>query len=569
MRRRNAWLIFAITLAIFAVLFLFPLGMVIKGGFIDENGKLTSRFVVGVFQNPIYAQGLLNSLGIALGTTALVTLIAVPLAVLATRYDFPGKPVFSALVLVPMILPPFVGAIGFTQILGQYGVINSLFHFGPIDWLGNARYFGVIILQALGLYPVLYLNVSAALANIDPAMEQAAENLGCTGFARFRRITLPLIMPGLFAGGTIVFIWSFTELGTPLIMNYQRCTPVQVFDALKEIGSNPFPYALVFVMLVASVGLYTISKLAFGRASYAMQAKATVQSATEKATGLKGLLVLLPFLLVTFVALLPHMGVVLTSFARPGSWYQTVLPRAFTTANYTEALGHSMTVSSIGNSLLFSSLAVIFNMLLGMSIAFVVVRSTLRFRGLLDALAMLPLAVPGIVMAFGYLAISSYLAKVPQVKDSAILKTLLDVQTNPTLFLVIAYGIRRLPYMVRSAVAGLQQTSATLEEASANLGASSLTTVRRITVPLILANLIAGAMLAFAFSMLEVSDSLMLAQRQDYWPITKTIYELFQLIGTGKYIASALGVWAMVFLGVTILGASLILGKKLGALFRV
>jgi iron(III) transport system permease protein len=172
-------------------------------------------------------------------------------------------------------------------------------------------------------------------------------------------------------------------------------------------------------------------------------------------------------------------------------------------------------------------------------------------------------------MAFGYLAISSYLAKVPQVKDSAILKTLLDVQTNPTLFLVIAYSIRRLPYMVRSAVAGLQQTSATLEEASANLGASSLTTVRRITVPLILANLIAGAMLAFAFSMLEVSDSLMLAQRQDYWPITKTIYELFQLIGTGKYIASALGVWAMVFLGVTILGASLILGKRLGALFRV
>jgi len=101
------------TLAIFAVLFLLPLGTVIKGGFIDENGAVTTKFVVGVFQNPIYAQGLLNSLGIALGTTALVTLIAVPLAVLATRYDFAGKKLFSALVLVPMILPPFVGAIGF------------------------------------------------------------------------------------------------------------------------------------------------------------------------------------------------------------------------------------------------------------------------------------------------------------------------------------------------------------------------------------------------------------------------------------------------------------------------
>jgi iron(III) transport system permease protein len=570
MRKRNAYLIFTLTLAIFALLFLYPLAMVIKGGFIDANGQFTTRVVLGVFQNPVYSQGLLNSLGIALGTTTLVTLIALPLALLATRYDFPAKRLFSALLLVPMILPPFVGAIGFTQLLGQYGVVNSLFHLAhPIDWLGNGRYLGVIVLQSLGLYPILYLNVTAALANIDPAMEQAAENLGSTGLARFQRITLPLIMPGLFAGGTIVFIWSFTELGTPLIMNYQRCTPVQVFDALKEIGSNPFPYALVFVMLAASVLLYAISKLAFGRSNYAMTAKATVQAATEKVSGARGLLVLAPFALVTFVAVLPHVGVVLTSFARPGSWYQSVLPRAFTTDNYAQALGHEMTVSSIANSLLFSSLAVLFNILLGVAIAFVVVRSTLRFRGLLDALAMLPLAVPGIVMAFGYLAISSYFANLPRVKENALLKTLLDVQTNPTLFLVIAYGIRRLPYMVRSAVAGLQQTSVTLEEASANLGASPLLTVRRITLPLILANLIAGAMLAFAFSMLEVSDSLMLAQRQDYWPITKTIYELFQLIGTGKYLASALGAWAMVFLGITILGASLILGKKLGALFRV
>jgi iron(III) transport system permease protein len=579
MRRRNAYLVFLLTLAIFAVLFLYPLGMVLKGGFFDENGRFTTDFVTGVFKNPVYAEGLLNSVLIAVGTTCLVTLIALPLSLLATRYDFPGKRLFAALVLIPMILPPFVGAIGFTQMLGQYGVINSLFHLGPIDWMGKARYFGVVVLQALSLYPVMYLNASAALANIDPAMEQAAENLGCRGLKKFRRITLPLIMPGLFAGGTIVFIWSFTELGTPLIMNYQRCTPVQVFDALKEIGSNPFPYALVFVMLVASVALYSLTKLTFGRTSYAMQAKATVQASTETVTGPRALFVLLPFVIVTFLALLPHIGVVLTSFSQPGSWYQSVLPQKYTTANYAEALGHAMTVGSIRNSLFFSSLAVMFNVVLGVGVAFVVVRSDIKGRGLLDALSMLPLAVPGIVMAFGYLAISSYLAKVSfhvpvfdyyfKAQDSPRWKAVFDVQTNPTFFLVIAYGIRRLPYMVRSAVAGLQQTSVTLEEAAANLGAGAMTTLRRITMPLILANLVAGAMLAFAFSMLEVSDSLMLAQQQDYWPITKTIYELFQLIGTGKYIASALGVWAMAFLGVTILGASMILGKKLGAIFRV
>jgi iron(III) transport system permease protein len=542
--------------------------MVLKGAFLKDN-HLTAQYILEIFKNPVYAQGLLNSILIALGTTSIVTLIALPLATLSTRYDFPLKKSLSALILVPLILPPFVGAIGFQQILGQYGALNAALNFGPVDWLGNARYWGVVILQALGLYPIMYLNVSAALANIDPAMEQAAENLGVTGFTRFRKITLPLIMPGLFAGGTIVFIWSLTELGTPLIMNYYRCTPVQIFDNLKEIGSSPFPYALVFVMLAASVSLYAISKLAFGRHAYAMQARATTHAAPRRAGGLKALLVPLPFLLVTFLALLPHIGVVLTSFATPGSWYRSVLPQQYTLANYADALSHSMTVSSIRNSLLFSTLAVCFNILLGVTIAFVVVRSSLRLRGLLDALAMLPLAVPGLVLAFGYLAVSNWFMQFPTVKNAPFLKQLLDVQTNPTLFLVIAYGVRRLPYMVRSAVAGLQQTSVTLEEASANLGASPMTTVRRITLPLILANLIAGAMLAFAFSMLEVSDSIMLAQRQDYWPITKTIYELFQLIGTGKHIASALGVWAMALLATTILAASLLLGKKLGAIFRV
>ena len=182
---------------------------------------------------------------------------------------------------------------------------------------------------------------------------------------------------------------------------------------------------------------------------------------------------------------------------------------------------------------------------------------------------MLPLAVPGLVMAFGYLSMSAFLSHQDFVKNNPTLLALFDVRTNPTLFLIIAYSIRRLPYMVRSAISGLQQTSVTLEEAAANLGATPLQTLRRVTAPLISANLIAGAMLAFAFSMLEVSDGLLLAQREDFYPITKTIFELFQMIGTGQYVASALGVWAMLFLAVTLVACSLLLGKKMGALFRL
>jgi len=143
------------------------------------------------------------------------------------------------------------------------------------------------------------------------------------------------------------------------------------------------------------------------------------------------------------------------------------------------------------------------------------------------------------------------------------------VQKYPVALLVIAYAARRLPYVVRSAVAGLQQTPKDLEYAAFNLGASRFTVLRRITVPLIFANLIAGGLLAFAFAMLEVSDSLILAQRTDYYPITKAILDISQRLGDGMYVAAALGVWAMALLSLTILAANAFLGKKMGAIFRL
>lgn len=569
LRNRTAWLLFAIFGTILGAMCLWPILHVVSGGF-QYEGHFTLEYIAGVFKNPIYAEGLRNSLFIALGTTFLACCLSIPLATIAHRYKFMGRGVFSAMILVPMILPPFVGAIGLMQMLGPYGALNAILGCGPVDWLGSSRYAGVVILQALSFYPILYLNVSAALANIDPAMEEAAANLGCHGWRTFRRITLPLIAPGLFAGGTLVFIASFTELGTPMMLNYNRCAAVQVYDELKEISSSPFPYALVTVVLAASVLLYVLTRTLFGGRAHAMQTRATTAHVEKTLTGWRSFAAMLPFLLVTLFALMPHIGVVLTSFSDPGSWYNTILPGKFTGANYSAALGHGMTIAGVKNSLVFSTLAVIVNIVMGIGIAWVTVRSRIAARGALDALAMVPLAVPGLVMAFGFLAISQWLVNhdlLSSLPDAA--KSLFDVHTNPTLFLVVAYAVRRLPYMVRAASAGLQQTSVALEEAAANLGASPLRSLRRVTLPLIAANLIAGVLLSFAFSMLEVSDSLMLAQTEEFYPVTKTIYELFQLIGVGRYISAALGVWAMGFLAVTIVGSSIMLGKKLGALFRV
>ncbi len=559
-----ARIVFLVTAAFFAAFFIWPVFQILRGGFINADGDLTFAYLTAVLADPTYQGGLINSFLLACAATTLAMLIALPLAVVSDRFLFPGKTLLGSLVLVPMILPPFVGAIGIKQIFGQYGAFNALLqHLGllapgaTIDWFAANQFWGIAIVEALALYPIIYLNVVAALANIDPAMEEAAQNLGCTGLRRFWKITLPLIRPGLFAGGTIVFIWSFTELGTPLIFDYDRVTSVQIYYGLKDIGGNPFPFALVAVMLVSSVAIYGISKGIFGRSSHAMMAKATNAGGPQRPRGGRGWLCTLLFGGITFVAVLPHLGVLLVAFSQ--DWYATVLPHQYTLGNFELALGHDLTVPAIANSLRFASISTVIDIILGVAIAYVVVRSKIAGRQVLDFLAMLPLAVPGLVLAFGYLAMA---------QDGKFFD-FLNPTRDPTILLIIAYSVRRLPYVVRSAAAGFQQTSETLEEAAQNMGATPLKAVIKVTLPLIMANLIAGGLLAFAFAMLEVSDSLILAQKQQFYPITKAIMELFQLLGDGKFIASALGVWAMVFLGVTITGLSLLLGKRLGAIFRV
>lgn len=564
MSKSLAVAVYALMAVFFGCFFIWPIWQILQGGFFDADGSFTLAYFQEVFRNPIYLEGLLNSFKLAVGATSLAMLIAVPLAWIADRYEFPGRKLFMGAILLPIMLPPFVGAIGFRQIFGQYGAFNAvLTQLGvlspgeTIDWLGESQLAGVIVVTALGLYPILYLNALAALSNIDPAMEEAAENLGCTGLKKFFTITLPLMRPGLFAGGTIVFIWAFTELGVPLIFDYNRLASAQIFFSIKEIGANPFPYALVTTMLLCAVAIYAVGKGLFGRDAHAMMAKATHSGGPRKPSFLVAMLCLGIFALVTFWALLPHMGVLFIAFS--SDWYASILPEQWTLKNFELALGHPITLTAIKNSLTYAGLATLVNLVLGVAVAYIIVRTRLPGRQALDGMAMLPLAVPGLVLAFGYVAMTQ------PGRPFAFLNPV----ENPLALLVIAYAVRKLPFVVRSAAAGLQQTSVTYEEAAQNLGCPPVKTLCRITLPLIAASLLAGALLAFSQSMLEVSDSLILAQKAQHYPITKAIYELMQFLGDGRFIASALGVWAMVFLAITIISASILLGKKLGAIFRV
>lgn len=548
-------------LAFFAAFLFYPVSFMLRRAF-GAAGEFSLAYFGFLLASPLLREALRNSCAIALLTTLATTLLALPLAHWMTRYEFRGKALLGGLILVPMIMPPFVGAIGLKQLLAKFGSVNlTLMDLGvlpadqPIDWLGAGGFWGIVLLQVLSLYPIMFLNLSAAMANVDPTLREAAQNLGAGGWRLFRTVTAPLILPGWFAGAIIVFIWAFTDLGTPLIFGFTRLVPVQIFDSLTELNTDPTGYALVVFVLVLTLTLFGVSKRALAGRRYEMIPRGSAAGAQSRASRGRTALIWAGFGGVLALALLPHAAVVVQSLTE--RWFFSVLPDRWTLANYGEIFGHGLTARSIRNSLFYASISAGLDLVLGVLIAWLLTRRRVPFAGVLDALAMLPLALPGLVLAFGYVAGFDFPI------------SWLNPRENPTLLLIVSYSVRRLPYIVRAAYAGFQQTSVTLEEASANLGASPFRTLRRITLPLVMANLVAGTILTFAFAMLEVSDSLILAMREQYFPITKMIYALMGRIEpNAPAVACALGVVGMVILCASLLVAGRILGRKMGQLFR-
>jgi iron(III) transport system permease protein len=539
----------------FIVFMLYPLCFVFSNAFFTDKGFSLIFFKL-MLTSPDYTLILANSVNLGLIVTVFTTLLSLPLAFLLVRYEFPGKGFLNGLILIPLVLPPFVGAIGMRQLLARFGSINLLLlQMGvidqPIDWLGGG-FASVALLEVLHLYPIMYLNLAAALANVDPSLEEAAKNMGASGFKLFRTVTFPLMLPGYFAGAIIVFIWAFTDLGTPLVFEYRELVAVQIFNMVTDLHQNPMGYAFVVAVIVLALLFFYVSKRLIGGAGYAMMGRGHVASAVRPASASLTVLIYTVVLGISAVALIPHLGVLLTSIT--ARWFLTVLPSEYTFKFYREVFTHDLTLLSIKNSLFLSSLSTVIDVVLGITIAYLLTRKRVPGRDLLDAFAMLPLALPGLVMAFGYVAAFS--------------ATPLDPRINPVPLLVVAYAVRRLPYMVRAVYAGFQQTSVALEEAAMNLGASPVKALYQITFPLLFANLVAGAVLSFSFAMLEVSDSLILALKQQNYPITKAIYALLGRIADGPYIASAMGMLGLVLLAVSLFVASRFFGRRMGELFR-
>lgn len=547
------WLLCAVTLGPFLI---YPVLRVLAGALL-QDGVFTPSLLLFPLRDESARAAMLTAFKIACGTTLLASMIAIAPAYFASRFRFAGKGFLTALLLVPLLLPPFVGAVGLRQMLGREGALNIVLQKAhlisqPIDWL-QMRAPMVVLVAALHLYPLIYLNLSAAWANIDPSLEEAAENLGASRWRLWRSVTLPLLLPGFGAGALIVFIFAFTDLGTPLVFGLREVTAVQIFDAKADV-TNPAGYVLGFWLTVMAGIVFAISRKFFNSARIATVSRAASAGREVAARGLTLWLIYFVFTSIIFLAMLPHLGVVVASFAR--DWTSRLLPE-WTTENYVRVFTDESVgaLSAIKVSLLCASLSMLLDVVGGFFLAYALVRGRVLGAAFLDVLAMLPLALPGLILAFGLL--------------TGYINTPLDALVSPLPLLVIAYAVRRLPYALRAVAGGLQQTSVTLEEASLNLGMSPLKTMWNVTRPLISANLLAAGLLTFAFAVLEVSDSLVLAATSDTAPIAKAIYQLSIATSGGTFLACALGVAGMALLAITFFFANKLIGKQMGALFRV
>lgn len=530
----------SVGLLLFAFLLLFllvPVAKVIYVAFQDPgSGALTLVNFADFFNTSLFRESFYNSFYVSAMSVVLATMVSLPLAYFTTRFNFGGSVLIQTLGIVPLIMPPFVGAVAMQLLFGSNGSVNLLLdeHFGvTIPFMEGLN--GVILVQSIHYFPFILINLSASLNTIDRSMEESAQNLGASGMRLFRRIVFPLAMPGYIAGAALVFLKVFDDLGTPLLLNVNNMLAPQAYLRISSIGiSDPMGYVISVILVVFSLLSLWASFWATKGRDYS-----TVQRgggglmkrdmrAWEKTGAYTVIFIIL------LLVLSPHIGLTLLSFGT--IWSYSVLPDAYTWDHYLEVFSSASTY--ITNTLLYAGLAALADVILGTAIAYIVWRTKLAGRRFLDYAATASLAIPGVVLGIGYLR-SFHDLNVPFIDKPL---------ASWWVIIVVALLIRRLPYALRACVAALQQISVSLEEAAENLGATKGRTVRRIVVPLMSGGILAGFITSFATAAVELSATIMLVSESGDAPLSYGIYEFMQS-AAGRGPGAALGMVAVLIVG--------------------
>ncbi len=499
--RLDIWGFITIGIILLYVIFMiYPMAYLIRQSVMDpDTGGFTLQYFEKFFSKSYYFDTLFNSFKVSVSATVLALVIGTPLAYLFSAFKIKGKSVLSILIVVASMSAPFIGAYSWILLLGRSGVITTFLKGFGITIPDIYGFWGIVIVMTLQLFPLVFLYARGALKNIDNSLLEAAENLGCSGIRCFLKVVVPLIMPTLLAAALLVFMRAFADFGTPMLIGEgYRTFPVVLYtEFINEVGgSDGFAAAIAVIAIVITTVVFLGQKYISNRKSFALNALHPMEE--KEAKGMKNFLIHLFSYLVVGIAILPQCYVIYTSFKNTQG---KVFTEGYSLDSYVVAF--DKLGKSIQNTIIIPILALAVIVFLAVLVAYLVVRRRNTLTGLVDILSMIPYIVPGTVLG---IALLIGFNKPPLLISGTML------------IMVIALVIRRLPYTIRSSVAILQQIPMSIEEAAISLGATKMKAFFKITVPMMKAGIISGAILSWVTMISELSTAIIL-----YTGKTKTL----------------------------------------------
>ena len=462
-----------------------------KSIFSDKVEGVTLYNFTRFFTKKYYYEPLLRSIVVCSTTVLTSTLIGVPIAYVLTRYNVPGKQLVHILIIMSLMSPPFIGAYSWIILAGRQGIVAKLFTalgLGAPTIYGKG---GIIFVFTLHLFPYVYLYTSGAMNSIDASLEEAAENLGMSKLKRIWTVTLPVVLPSILAGCVMVFMTCLADFGTPMLIGEgYTVLPVLVYNEyMSESATNPYMASALSVVIVScSLLVLAFQKLVIDKRNYQMSSLRPPKE--TELHGIKRFLVSLPIYIVVFLAFLPQIVVICQSFIERSF---SGMVKGINLKNY-EFISAKL-ADNIKNTYLFSIIAIVFIILVGILVSYILVRKKGKVADAIDTLIMFPYVIPGSVLGIG-LIIAFNRKPIVLVGTAAIM--------------IISYVIRKLPYTVRSGTAFLYQMDPYVEEASINLGVSPLKTFFTVTARMMLPGVMSGAVISWITCINELSSSIML-----------------------------------------------------------
>ncbi len=514
-KKFEIWSVFTIViLCLFALFLVYPMVGLLKESLVNPAGEFTFDNFVKFFSKNYYFKTIINSVKVTVSVTAVSLLLGIPFAYFYSFYRLRLRRVLFVVSILCCMSAPFIGAYAWIMLLGRSGVITKFLANYLGITIGSIYGFkGILLVQSLKFFPLVFIYMNGALKNIDGTLLEASANMGCTGIKRLVKIILALSMPTILAAALMVFMQAFADFGTPMLLGEGFQTfPVLIYNQyLGETGSNyNFAAALAVIAIIITAIVFAIQKWGTSKFQFSINALHPVEK--KEAKGIQGILMHAYCYILVAIAFMPQLYIIYLSFRNCSG---AIFKPGYSLVNYEKALKKLLT-RSIWNTTILGVIALTVIIVLAVIIAYLVVRRSSVPNTIIDTVAMLPYIMPGAVIG---LALLMAFGKQP------------FALTGTLTIMAIALIIRRIPYTIRSATATLMQIPISIEEASISLGASKLKTFIKVTLPMMANGILSGAILSWVAIVTELSSSIILYNNKS---ITLTM-STYVAISRGNY----------------------------------